>query len=169
MAAQKYVRPQCRVMDRRTVELYLWCDHCWLLRPRLGDWQWIFNASVGFRWFLQTSHAEMLYCQHSLMVETTIKPRAYAFIVSDFQHALGNPALFLGAHVNIRQTSCRDSARLCSPCGEVGTRSVSTVSPAPLISCYWVLRSRREGTSVCRFKSVPTWWLCWPIIACVTR
>ena len=39
------------------------------------------------------------------------------------------------------QWSCRDSARLCSPCGEVGTRSVSTVSPmAPLISCHWVLR-----------------------------
>ena len=32
---------------------------------------------------------------HSVMVETTLKPRAFAFIVSDFQHVLGNPALFL--------------------------------------------------------------------------
>ena len=36
----------------------------------------------------------------------------------------------------ISQWSRLDSARLCSPCGEVGTRSVSTVSPAPLISCH---------------------------------
>ena len=28
-----------------------------------------------------------------------------------------------------------------------------------MISCHWVLWSRRSGTSVCRFKSVPTWWL----------
>ena len=34
-------------------------------------------------------------CQHSVMVETTLKPRAFAFIMSDFQHVLGNPALFL--------------------------------------------------------------------------
>ena len=28
-----------------------------------------------------------------------------------------------------------------------------------MISCHWVLWSRRSGTSVCCFKSVPTWWL----------
>ena len=38
------------------------------------------------------------------MVETTLKPGAFAFIVSNLQHVLGNPALFL-AHVNIRQMS----------------------------------------------------------------
>ena len=32
------------------------------------------------------------------MAKTTVKPRAFAFIVSDIQHALGNPALLL-AHV----------------------------------------------------------------------
>ena len=47
-------------------------------------------------------------------------------------------------------------------CGEVGTRSVSTVSPRPL----WF-----HATEFCvfRFKSVPTWWLCGPIGACAAR
>ena len=40
-----------------------------------------------------------------------------------------------------RAIFCQDSARLCSPCGEVVTRSVSTVYSAPLISCHWVLRA----------------------------
>ena len=106
-------------------------------------------------------------CQHLVMVKRRLKPRAFAFIMSDFQHVLGNLALFL-AQVNIRLMPCRDSTRLCSTCGEVGTRSISTVSPAPLISCHWVLRSHRQGTSVCHFKSVPTWWLCGPISACTT-
>ena len=59
-----------------------------------------------------------------------------------FPTCIGKPGAIFSTHVNIRQTSsCRDSARLCSPCGEVGTRSVSTVSPmTPLISCHWVLR-----------------------------
>ena len=61
MAAHKYVRPQRRVMDCGTVELYLYCDHCWLPSPRLDDWQWIFNASVGFCQIIHTSHAEILY------------------------------------------------------------------------------------------------------------
>ena len=67
------------------------------------------------------------------MVETTLKPRAFAFILSNLHHVLGNLALFL-AHVNIRQTSSVVDAGippdLCSPCGEVGTRSVSTVPPS---------------------------------------
>ena len=29
------------------------------------------------------------------MAETTLKPRAFSFIVSEFQHELGNLALFL--------------------------------------------------------------------------
>ena len=29
--------------------------------PRLSDWQWIFNASVGFRDIIHTSHAKILY------------------------------------------------------------------------------------------------------------
>ena len=32
-----------------------------------------------------------------------------------------------------------------------------------MISYHWVLWSRMSGTSVCRFKSVPTWWLRGPI------
>ena len=29
--------------------------------PRLGDWQWIFNAFVVFRQIIHTSHAEIVY------------------------------------------------------------------------------------------------------------
>ena len=39
------------------------------------------------------------------MAETTLKPHAFAFIVSNFQHELGNPALFFSTVVNISQTS----------------------------------------------------------------
>ena len=69
------------------------------------------------------------------MAETTLKPCAFAFIVSDFQHVLRYPAsvTLVFSAVNIRQTSCQDSARLWLPGGEVGTRSVYTVSLAPFI------------------------------------
>ena len=42
MAAHIYARPQGRVMDRGTVELYLQCDHYWLPSPRLHGWRLIF-------------------------------------------------------------------------------------------------------------------------------
>ena len=38
-----------------------------------------------------------------------------------------------------------------------------------MISCQWGLRSHGVGTSVCRFNSVPTWWLWGPISACAAR
>ena len=61
-----------------------------------------------------------------------------------FATCIGKPGAILSARkhqANVISGQCRDSARLCSPCGEVGTRSVSTVSPpTPLISCHWVLR-----------------------------
>ena len=44
-------------------------------------------------------------CQHSVMVETTLKPRAFAFIVSYFPTCIGKPGAIFSAHVNIRQTS----------------------------------------------------------------
>ena len=91
-------------------------------------------------------------CQHSVVAEKTVKQRAFAFIMSDFQHVLGHPVLFLAHVVNIRQTSCRDSARLCLPDEEVGTRRFQTVSPAPLISCHWVWRSHRGGNQRVSFQ-----------------
>ena len=46
MAAHKYIRPQGRVMDRATVD------------SAIGDG--FFNASLGFRQIIHTSHAEIL-------------------------------------------------------------------------------------------------------------
>ena len=39
------------------------------------------------------------------MVETTLKPRAFAFIVSYFPTCIGKPGAILSPHVNIRQMS----------------------------------------------------------------
>ena len=80
--AHLYIRPKGRVMDHGTVELYLWCDHWWLSSPRLGDQQWILDASVSFCQIIHSSHRNFV-CQPSLMAETTVK-RASAFIGFDF-------------------------------------------------------------------------------------
>ena len=57
-----------------------WRWLCWLPNPRLGDWQWIF--ACFFR--LSTNHAYLtcwnFVCQHSVMAETIVKQRAFAFI-----------------------------------------------------------------------------------------
>ena len=93
----------------------------------------------------------------------------FLFIVSNFQHVLGIPVLFLAPTLTSgkrHQWSCRDSTRLCSPCGEVGTRSVSTVSPAPLISCHWVLWGQLVSLQKCANLA---WWLCGPISAYAGR
>ena len=85
-----------------------------------------------------------------------------------FPTCIGKPGAIFSAHVNIRQTS---SVPVVMP----GFRQTvfalrrswhSTVPPAPLISCHWVMRGGRQGTSVCRFKSVP---ICGPISACAAR
>ena len=55
-----YARRQGRAMDRETVTN---------LRetigspasPRLGDWQWVLQAAVGFLQIIRTSHTDMLY------------------------------------------------------------------------------------------------------------
>ena len=88
MAMHKYVHPQERVMDRGTVGLYLWCDHCWLRSPRLGNWQWIFACFCR----LSTNHTYLtcrnFVCQHSVTAETTVKRCAFVFIVFELQNVL---------------------------------------------------------------------------------
>ena len=103
------------------------------------------------------------------MAETTVKPRAFAVIVPVFRHALGNPALFVAHVVNIRQTSsCWDSARLCSPCGEVGTHNVSTVSPALRFHAEPWVGNNRESLQKCANMVIVNlqpqylWWI-WPV------
>ena len=60
MAAHKYVRPQGRVIDRGTVELYSVIIAGFpVLDSTIGDG--FLNASVGFRQIIHTSHAEILY------------------------------------------------------------------------------------------------------------
>ena len=112
-------------------------------------------------------------CQHSVMVETTLKPRAFAFIVSHFSTCIGKPGAIFSAHVNIRQTS---SVVMPGFRQTVFALRRSWHSwrfdcfPGPfdimLLSCCGAVG---QGTSVCRFKSVPTLWLCRPIDACAAR
>ena len=78
------------------------------------------------------------------MVETTVTQRAFSFIVSD-DSRIGKPGAIFSAVVNIRQTSRAGIPPDCSPGGEVGTRNVYTVFPAPMISCHCVFWSSRRG------------------------
>ena len=43
-------------------------------------------------------------CQHSVMVETTLKPHAFAFIVFNFSNMYWETQCYFSAHINIRQT-----------------------------------------------------------------
>ena len=166
MAAHINVRPQGRVMDRGTVQLYLSCDHCWLPSPRLGDWRWIFECFCRLSPKYTYLTCRNFVCQHSVMAETTLKPRAFVFIVSEFSNMNWETRRYFwrsGKHA--ANFTCRDSARLC--CVRLAEKlalvAFRLFPRPPMISCHWVLWSHRSGTSVCRFKSVPTWWLRGPI------
>ena len=124
---------------------------------RPGDWQWIFNASVGFRQIMHTPHAEIL-CANIRLWPTQQWNSVHLLSSCPISYMYWDTRRYFSANVM--------PGFLCSPGGEFGTRSFYTVSLAPLISCHWAVE---EGTSVCHFKSVPTWWLRWLISACLTH
>ena len=86
MAAHKFVRLQSRVMERGTVELYLQCDHCWLPSPQIGNWRLIFECfcrlSPNYTYLI----CRNCVCKHSVIAETTVKQRAFAIILFEFQN-----------------------------------------------------------------------------------
>ena len=45
---------------KQSTNISLW-DHPSPASPRLGDWQWILQAAVGFRQIILISHADILY------------------------------------------------------------------------------------------------------------
>ena len=96
--------------------------------------------------------------QHSVMAETTLKQRAFAFNVFDFQHS-GIPGfIYVGAVFNAVNIT---SDTMCGipPGREVGTVPF-ILFPRPF--CLMQTECSRgigEGTSVCRFTRMPTWWL----------
>ena len=65
--------------------------------PRLGDWQWIFACFCR----LTTNHTYLtcwnFVCQHSVMAETTVKWRAFAFIAIHFQSIGLSRFVYVGA------------------------------------------------------------------------
>ena len=74
---------------------------------------------------------------------------------------IGKPGVIFSAVVNMQQTS---RAGIPPDCAVRLAEKLTLVafrlfSPAAMISCHWVLWGHRSGTSVCRFKCVPTWWL----------
>ena len=83
---------------------------CWLPSPlpspRLGDWQWIFACFCR----LSTNHIYLtcwnFVCQHSVMAETTVKQRAFAFITFHFQSIVLSRFVYVGA-VFSAVTTCR--------------------------------------------------------------
>ena len=66
-------------------------------------------------------------------------------------------------------TTYRNSARLWSPGGEVGTVAFKLFPQSLLSYAPEFNGGIGEGSSVCRFTRVPTWWLCGPICASMTR
>ena len=87
-----------------------------------------------------------------------------------FPTCIGKTGAILRA-VNVRQTSCttcRDSVRLWFAWRR-SWHCASLVSPVPFVHATECCDGVGEGTRVCRFKSVPTWWLRVPISACATR
>ena len=144
---------------------------CWLPSPWLCDWQWILNAPVGFSQIIHTSNEEILYaCQPSVMAVTTVNQRAFAFIVFDIGISgfvyIG--AIFVTANTS-HNTTCRDSARLWLPGWKVSTVAFR-LFPRPLLSheaeCNGGIG---EGSSICHFTRVPTWWLRGLICTCTTH
>ena len=82
----------------------------------------------------------------------------------------GKPCAIFNAVVNIRETS---HARIPPDCGRLAEKLALVafrLFPQPLwfhaTVCCGVVG---EGTSMCPFKSVPTWWLWGPISACAAR
>ena len=77
---------------------------------------------------------------------------------------------FLRSGKHKANATWRDSARPCSPGVEVGVLVAFRLFPRPLwyhaTECCGAVG---KGTIVCRFKSVPTWWLRGPISAYAAR
>ena len=102
-------------------------------------------------------------CQHSAMVDTTLKPHAFAFIVSNIQHVLGNPALFFSARKHLANIS--GHARIPPDCVRLAEKLVLVafrLFPSDPFDFMPL-------SAACVASSVPTWWLCGPIGACAAR
>ena len=148
-------------MDRGTVWLYLKCDHCWLPSPQLGDRQWIFACCC----WLSTNHTYFtcwnFVCQHSVMAETTVKQRAFAFISCSISEIGLSRFVYVGAIFNA-VTMCRGFHLTVIAWRRSWHCCISWLHlrlfPRPFSShameCSGIVG---EEISVCRFKSVPTW------------
>ena len=105
MAAHIYVRPQGRVMDRGTV-FSLTIGGFPVLDSAIGNGIWMLLLAFAK---LYTPHKQKSCYQHSAMTETTVKQRAFAFIMLDFKKWDSRLRLrrrFFSAVT----TTCRDSA-----------------------------------------------------------
>ena len=115
-------------------------------------------------------------CQYSVMAETTVKQRAFAFIIDRLRvPTLGNPALFtpalfLAQWTHRHKPTCAGFRQTGSSGGEVG-RVPFRLFPRPL--CVMQTECKRGiggGTSVSRFiKNANFWRFCGSIRACVIR
>ena len=93
-----------RVVPRKmkqSTNISLW-DHRSPASPRLGDWQWILRAAVGFRQIIPISYADILYyniCNHRNNCKTA-SICLYLFV----SHTLRSPLFLarLSAHASTR-------------------------------------------------------------------
>ena len=85
-------------------------------------------------------------CQYSLMAETTVKQRAFAFIIDRLRvPTLGYPALFTRSGHTVINPRARDSARPWFAWRRSWHGTVYTVSPAPLWHANGMQQRRRRG------------------------
>ena len=163
MTEHLYVHPQGHVMDRETVELYLYCGHCWLPRPRLSDWWWIFLCFCKLSPNYIYLTCRNFVCEHSVIAKATVKRCAFAFNVFDLQ--------ILRWHyfsANMSQNVITPRAWIPPDCDRLAEKLALLhlrLFPQPFSNHAMVCSGGvGEGTSECRLKNVPTWkWLHGPI------
>ena len=111
-------------------------------------------------------------CQYSVIAETTVKHRAFAFIVFDSQHWdtwLRLCRRYFSAVNTTSQTMWGIPPNWRPPGEDVGTVAFRLFTrPLPLMQRS-VVEALGEGTSICPFIRVPTLWLRGLIYTCATR
>ena len=115
-------------------------------------------------------------CQYSLMAETTVKQRAFAFIIDRLwvptlgYPALFTPALFLAQWTHRHKPTCAGFRQTVVRLAEKLARYRLDCFPGPFVACKRNAAEALEGTSVSRFiKNANFWRFCGSIRACVIR
>ena len=130
---------------------------------------------------LSPNHTYLTYrnflCQYSVIAETTVKQRAFAFIIDRLRvptlgyPALFTPALFLAQWTHRHKPTCAGFRQTVVPLAEKLARYRLDCFPSPFVSMQTECSKGVGGeTSVSRFiKNANFWRFCGSIRACMIR